>query len=338
MDTERRQNARLEDVATLANVSLATASKALHNKSRVSDDTRHRVLAAARQLNYSPNKLAQSLAKGTTGTIGLVISDLQGRFCTPILIGAENELRAQSTSVLLANARGDAALERGHVEKLLSLKVDGLLIVQRETNPRSSLGHDYGVPLVYAYGPSTDTDDCSVTCDNVDAGRTAVNHLISCGRHKIAIIGGDETYTASADRTKGALEALAEFGLEPAGPIRYGRWNENWGRAATRLLLDQGVEFDAVVCQSDQLARGCIDALKQQGLKIPEDVAVIGHDNWDVLVNSSRPSLTSIDNETETIGRRAARYLMDAISGQPHHGVDYVPCHLIQRESTLPLD
>lgn len=338
MDTERRQNARLEDVATLANVSLATASKALHNKPRVSDDTRHRVLAAARQLNYSPNKLAQSLAKGTTGTIGLVTSDLQGRFCTPILIGAENELRAQSTSVLLANERGDAALERSHVEKLLSLKVDGLLIVQRETNPRSGLGHDYGVPLVYAYGPSTDTDDCSVTCDNVDAGRTAVNHLISCGRHKIAIIGGDETYTASADRTKGALEALAEFGLEPAGPIRYGRWNENWGRAATRLLLDQGVEFDAVVCQSDQLARGCIDALKQQGLKIPEDVAVIGHDNWDVLVNSSRPSLTSIDNETETIGRRAARYLMDAISGQPHHGVDYVPCHLIQRESTLPLD
>ena len=93
-----------------------------------------------------------------------------------------------------------------------------------------------------------------------------------------------------------------------------------------------------MVCQSDQLARGCIDALKQQGLKIPEDVAVIGHDNWEVLTSSSRPSLTSIDNEAETIGRRAARYLMDAINGSPHHGVDYVPCRLVQRESTLPLD
>jgi LacI family transcriptional regulator len=330
--------ARLEDVAALAGVSLATASKALHNKPRISEETKQRVLDAAKQLNYSPNKLAQSLARGTTGTIGLVTSDLQGRFSTPILIGAENELRAQSTSVLLANARGDAALERQHVEKLLSLKVDGLLIVQCETNPRPTLGHDWGVPLVYVYGPSTDPKDCSVTCDNVDAGRMAINHLISCGRRHIAIIGGDETYTAATDRTKGALEALSELGIEPAGPIRYGKWDEGWGRAATRLLLDQGVKFDAVVCQNDQLARGCIDVLKQQGLRIPDDVAVIGHDNWSVLTSSSRPALTSIDNETETIGRRAARYLVDAIDGNPHHGVDYVPCHLIQRESTLPLD
>ena len=158
--------ARLEDVAALAGVSTATASKALHNKPRISEETKQRVLDAAKQLNYSPNKLAQSLARGTTGTIGLVTSDLQGRFSTPILIGAENELRAQSTSVLLANARGDAALERQHVEKLLSLKVDGLLIVQCETNPRPTLGHDWGVPLVYVYGPSTDPKDCSVTCDN----------------------------------------------------------------------------------------------------------------------------------------------------------------------------
>jgi LacI family transcriptional regulator len=338
MRTASRRAARLEDVASLAEVSLATASKALHNQPRVSAKTRQRVLDAAKHLNYSPNKLAQSLVKGATGTIGLVTSDLQGRFSTPILIGAENELRTQSTSVLLANARGDAALERSHVEKLLSLKVDGLLIVQRETNAHPSLGHDFGVPLVYAYGPSTNTDDCSVTCDNVDAGRMAVNHLISCGKHSIAIIGGDERYTATTDRTKGALEALAEFGLEPAGPIRYGRWDEGWGRAATRLLIDQGVEFDAVVCQNDQLARGCIDALKQQGISIPEDVAVIGHDNWEVLTSSSRPTLSSIDNQTEIIGRRAARYLMDAINGNPHHGIDYVPCRLIQRESTLPLD
>ena len=158
---DTHSTARLEDVAALANVSLATASKALHGKPRVSEDTRERVMEAARQLNYSPNKLAQSLASGRSGTIGLVTSDLQGRFSTPILIGAENELRAQSTSVLLANARGDDALERSHVEKLLSLKVDGLLIVQCETNPRPSLGRNWGVPLVYVYGPSTDTNDSS---------------------------------------------------------------------------------------------------------------------------------------------------------------------------------
>lgn len=329
---------KLEDVAALANVSLATASKALHGRPRVSDETRKRVMDAANRLSYPTARSPLTIAKERTGTIGLITSDLQGRFSTPILIGAENEFRAHSASVLLANARGDDTLERNHVEKLLSLNVDGLLIVQCKTNARPSLGRDWGVPLVYVYGPSSDTDDCSVACDNVEAGRTAVNHLISCGKRRIAIIAGDETYTATEDRTKGALEALAEFNLEPAGPIRYGRWDENWGRAATRLLLDQSVDFDAVVCQSDQLARGCIDALKERRLRIPEDVAVIGHDNWSVLTKSSRPSLTSIDNNTEQLGRVAARYLMDAISGNPHHGVEYLPCKLIQRESTLPLD
>ncbi|KFI97019.1 LacI family DNA-binding transcriptional regulator [Bifidobacterium stellenboschense] len=338
MTEDRRQIVRLEDVAAMAGVSLATASKALHNKPRISDETRRRVLDAARRLNYSPNKLAQSLARGTSGLIGLVTSDLQGRFSTPILIGAENELRTRSTSVLLANARGDAQLERAHVEKLLSLKVDGLLIVQRGTNPRPSLGQDWGVPLVYVYGPSMDQNDCSVTCDNVEAGRIAVNHLISCGRRRIAIIAGDESYTAATDRYRGAIEALSEFGMEPAGPVRFGPWNEGWGRAATRLLLDQHVDFDAVVCQSDQIARGCIDALKQEGVSIPDDVAVIGHDNWDVLASNSRPSLTSVDNETQAIGQVAARCLMDAIGGRPHHGTTYVHCRLVQRESTLPLD
>lgn len=338
MSEATNPSVRLEDVAAAAGVSLSTASKAIHGKPRVSEETRARVLQTAKRLNYAPNKLAQSLASGTSNTIGLITSDLNGRFSTPILIGAENELRAKSISVLLSNARGDASLERSQIEKMLELKVDGLLIAQCETNPRQSLGNDWGVPIVYAYGPSIGPDDCSVTCDNVEAGRLAVNHLISCGRRKIALIGGDDTFAATADRYKGAMEALAEFGLEPAGPVRFGQWDENWGRAATRLLIDQGVDFDAVVCQSDQLARGCIDALKQEGLRIPDDVAVIGHDNWDVLTSSSRPALTSIDNEVESIGRRAARYLMDAIDGHPHHGVDYVPCRLVQRESTLPLD
>ena len=329
--------ARLEDVARAAGVSLATASKALHNRPRVSQATRERVLAAAESLNYRPNALAQSLATGLTNTVGLVTSDLQGRFCTPILIGVENELSAKETSVLLTNARNDHGLERRDIDKLLSLRVDGIIALNPETNPRHSLG-SIGIPVVYAYAPSDNADDCSVTVDNVEAGRLAINHLISCGRSKIAIIGGDETFTATTDRIKGSLSALAEVGLEPVGPIRYGRWDENWGRAGTRLLLDQGYDFDAVVCQNDQLARGCIDALKQRGLSIPGDVAVIGHDNWDVLTQSSRPALTSIDNELEIIGRKAAQLLMDAINGHPHHGVTYVPPRLVQRESTLPLD
>ena len=178
----------------------------------------------------------------------------------------------------------------------------------------------------------------SRTIDTSEISQINAGGAVTVSEETASLLAQAQTYTAATDRTKGAVEALAELGIEPAGPIRYGKWDEGWGRAATRLLLDQGVTFDAVVCQNDQLARGCIDVLKQQGLRIPDDVAVIGHDNWSVLTSSSRPALTSIDNETETIGRRAARYLVDAIDGNPHHGVDYVPCHLIQRESTLPLD
>ena len=298
--------ARLEDVAALAGVSTATASKALHNKPRISEETKQRVLDAAKQLNYSPNKLAQSLARGTTGTIGLVTSDLQGRFSTPILIGAENELRAQSTSVLLANARGDAALERQHVEKLLSLKVDGLLIVQCETNPRPTLGHDWGVPLVYVYGPSTDTEDCSVTCDNVDAGCMAINHLISCGRRHIAIIGGGETYTAAstAPRVRSrhwlswASNRPGQSGMASGMRVGAAPPPACCSIRASRLTL-----WSAKTTSWPEAALTCSSS-RIYAFRMTSPLSA--DDNWSVLTSSSGPALTSIDNETETIGRRAA--------------------------------
>ena len=334
----RKKSARLVDVAERAGVSVATASKALHDNPRVSARTRNHVQRIASELAYTPNKLAQSLVSGLTGTVGLVTSDMQGRFSTQILIGAENTLEAESFSALLTNARGDPSLEALHVRKLLSLKVDGFILMGRETDPRASWGSDLNVPLVYAYAPSTDPNDASITCDNVDAGKMAVNHLISCGRHKIAIIGGDGTFAASQDRTKGSMTALKEAGLRPAGPVRFGQWDGSWGRGATRLLLDQDVDFDAVVCQNDQIARGCIDVLKERGIRVPEDVAVVGHDNWSELVDISRPELTSIDNNAIEIGSQAAQMLLDAIGGKPHHGIRYLPCRLIQRGSTVLLD
>lgn len=332
-----RRKVTLADVAAEAGVSLATASKALNNQPRVSDSTRAKVTTVAKRLNYAPNTFAQSLVTGRTNSIGIITSDLVGRWSIPILIGAEDELGNTSNTVLLSNARGDTLLERNSLDFLISRSVDGILIAGQETNPRSPLRHSADVPLVYAYAPSEDPQDCSVTCDNVQAGRLAVEHLLSCGKSRIAIICGSDTFSASTDRLRGSLEALHEAGLEPAGPIRFNEWSEAWGRAATRLLIDQHVDFDGVVCQSDQIARGCLTILRQEGLEVPHDVAVIGHDDWQVLTLESMPPLTSITNQTEEIGHIAARNLLDAIQGNPHHGVEYVPCRLVQRESTLPL-
>lgn len=327
----------LSDVAKKAGTSLATASKALAGQPRVSPTTRQRVIQAATELSYKPNAYAQSLVSGKSNTIGLITADLQGRFSTPLLIGAERELGAQQTSILLSNAQGNQLLEQHYLQTLLSRNVDGLIILNSETNPRPPLPAEIPVPVVYAYAPSTDKNDCSVTCDNFGAGRIAVEHLLACERKKIVIITGPKTFVAATDRVDGALSALKPAGLQLVEDVQYGQWDESWGRGATRLLLDKNDDFDGVICGNDQIARGCIDALKERNINIPQQVAVVGHDNWSVLVSSSRPTLTSIDNQLENIGARAARCLVDAINGNPHHGIDYLPCRLIQRESTLPI-
>lgn len=110
------------------------------------------------------------------------------------------------------------------------------------------------------------------------------------------------------------------------------------GARPARLLLNDGAAFDAVICQNDVLARGCIEELERSGCRVPQDVAVIGHDNSPDYVSYAHPLLTSIDDNNEMLGRQAALCLLDAIAGHPHHGVERVPVKLIQRESTLPLD
>ena len=338
-----RKQVTLADVAQLAGVSLATASKALNNQPRVSERTRQVVRAAAQQLSYLPNSQARSLVSGKSQAIGAITSDLTGRFSTPILIGAEDELGVMSNTLLLSNARGDARLEQHHLNLLLSRNIDGILVIGEETTPRPHIPGSEGIPTIYVYAPSLDPNDCSVVCDNNEAGGMAVKHLLSCGRHRIAVITGGElngtavSPNAASDRLAGTMDALHEAGLEPVGPVRSGSWSESWGRAATRLLLDQGVAFDGVVCQCDEIARGCMDVLKEHGLHIPSDVAVIGHDNRVSLAPDASPPLTSIDNSTEQMGHLAAHMLMEAIDGHPRHGTEYVHCKLVQRGSTLPL-
>jgi LacI family transcriptional regulator len=333
----RARRATLTDVARLAGVSVATASKALNSRNHVRAETRARVQAAARQLSFSPNTLARSLLAGRTGTVGLLTSDLEGRFVIPILMGAEDAFGAGKVNGFLCDARGDAIREQHHVDALLSRQVDGLIVVGSRTDPRPSLGRDLPVPVVYTYAPSEDPDDLSITCDNIGAGRMAVEHLISCGRTRIAHITGDPTYGASRDRSEGALAALADAGLSLVGEVRYGAWSEGWGRAAAAMLLDQHPEVDAIFCGSDLVARGVMETLRGQGRDIPADIAIIGFDNWEVLSTNARPPLTSVDMNLQELGRTAARALFAALEGSPRSGREAQACRLVIRSSTAPL-
>ena len=327
----------LTDVARLAGVSVATASKALNGRSQVAALTRARVHEAAEQLNFVPNPMAQGLLIGRTGTVGLLTGDLEGRFVLPILMGAEDAFGAGQVNVFLCDARGDAIRERHQLKALLSRRVDGLIIVGSRTDQRPSLGHDLPVPVVYVYAPSDDPHDLSLVPDNVAAGRMAVEHLLSCGRRSIAHISGDPAYAAAQHRARGVHEKLGEAGLVLTGEPMFSEWSERWGRAATALLLEQHPEIDGIVCGSDQIARGAIDTIRDIGRRVPEDVAVVGFDNWIPIATDSRPELTSIDPNLQLLGRHAAQQVFAALDGAEREvGVHRQAPRLVIRGSTMP--
>lgn len=330
------QRPTLADVAREAGVSSATASKALSGRYGVKNTTRLAVQQAADRLKFTPNRGAQALAIGRTGTVGMVTHDLEGRFSIPVLLGAEDTFGTNKVSIFLCDARGDSIREEHHVSSLLGRQVDGLIVVGARPDPRPSLGN-LSVPVVYAYAPSQDPQDMSVIVDQQGAGAIAVEHLLDCGKKKIAIIAGDRTYGAASERVQGAQEALAAAGMAPVIEPLFGAWDEQWGRGAIKIVMDrvgkQGV--DAVICGSDHIARGCTDTLRELGIDVPSEIAVIGYDNWEVMTEGSRPHLTSIDSNLEKVGQRAATRLMDATLGRAKPGLEVVSCQLVVRGTTV---
>ncbi|WP_448631000.1 LacI family DNA-binding transcriptional regulator [Cellulomonas soli] len=330
-----RKVTTLSDVAKLAGVSIATASKALNGRAQVKAETRERVVSAAEQLNFSPNVLAQHLLSGRSGTVGLVTHDLDGRFSIPTLMGAEDAAGTGNMSVFLCDARGDSLREQFHVQALLGRRVDGLIVVGARPDPRPPLGRTLPIPVVYAYAASTDPRDMSIVSDNVGGGRLVAEHLLACGRTRIAVVMGDPGYGAAHDRVTGAVQALDAAGIGMlGGQALYGSWSEEWGRTAAGIVLAQHPDVDAVLCGSDQIARGVLDTLREAGRRVPDDIAVSGYDNWELLALNARPQLTSVDMELETLGRRAAARLFEAIDGSPVSGTETIPARLVPRGST----
>lgn len=325
----------LNEVARLANVSPSTASKALNGRGSIRAETRQRVHETAAAVGYRPNPYAQGLGQGRTFTVGLITDDSFGRFSIPVMLGAEDALGAGNIGVFFCDTRDDPIRERHYVSMLVARRVDGLLVTGRVTDLRQPLDLAAAIPVVYALGRSADPDDACVTYDDEAGGRLAVEHLMTMGRRHIACVTGPRHHYAAAARFRGCEAALREADLEPVRPdLGFGAWSEEWGRQAAAVLVAAAPKLDGVFCGSDQLARGVIEGLKDAGRRVPEDVAVVGFDNWDVMATGRRPMLTSIDPNLYTVGRVAAQQLLDAIDGQPHHGRQLVAPRLVVREST----
>ena len=333
--SEKTPNKTLKDVALEAGVSIATVSKALNNRGEVHPETRARILEIAEKVGLHHNLLSRKFLTGRTGTVGLLTDDLVGRMALPILAGAEDAFGYEKTSVFLCDSRGDAIRESFHIKSLLARRIDGLIVVTSSGRVRSSFGRKFPIPVVYAYGPSDDEHDVSVVPDNSGSATIATEHLLSLGRKKIAHIAGERSYAATQQRVAGFQEALAKKGLRMVGdsPI-YGDWTEAWGRTAASALISSRQEIDAIFCGNDQIARGAIEILREHGLRVPSDVAVIGFDNWEIIATGSRPQITSIDMDLLKLGKIAATKLFDAIDGIKSKGLEKITGNLILRDST----
>lgn len=331
--------ATIRDVAQRAGVSIGTASKALNDNGRLKTETRERVIAAAQELGFRPNSLAQSLHRTRSMTVGVLSTDSFGRFAFPIIEALEERLAEHGIAIFMCNATDDPAREKQHLDQLLGKRIDGLLVTGRRMDKRPPVAvPGQTMPVIYVFSQADDPEALCLLPDDYGGALLGVQHLAGIGRKRIAHVTGPASFEAVALRHRGYRDALAGAGLhEIDGYYLNGKWSEAWGREAVASLFDGKAEVpDALFCGNDQIARGVTDALRERGVTVPDQVAVVGFDNWDVMTLAARPPLSSIDMNLRELGQLAGERLISMIAGERLKGVERLPCSLVVRQSSDP--
>jgi LacI family transcriptional regulator len=331
----RRAGITIRDVARASNVSVGTVSKALNNNGRLRRETREKVIAAAGELGFRPNDLAQSLHRGQSLTVGLISTDAFGRFTIPIMEGIEECMSDSRMAVLMCNATDDPVREARHVEQLIGKRVDGVIVTARRADKRRKLTIPSDIPVVYVFSQVDGDAACCLLPDDEGGAELATRHLASLGRRRIAHVTGPERFEAVRLRRDGYRRALSETGLSALeGYYLPGVWSEGWGREAVAELFNRRRERpDAIFCGSDQIARGVADALRELGRGVPDEVSLVGFDNWEIVAAATRPPLTSVDMNLVELGREGGRRMLELIAGGKSNGVERLPCTLVVRQS-----
>ncbi len=337
-DRQSRSGPTIRDVAQAAGVSIGTVSKALNNSGTLKKETRERIVTLAAELGFRPNDLAQALHRGQSFTVGLISNDSFGRFTMPIMEGLENVLSAERIAVFMCNATDDPERERQHLDQLMGKRVDGLVFTARRADRRPSVSVNLGgLPTVFVFSQSSDPNSFCLLPDDAGGARLATEHLIASGYRRIAHVSGPERFEAVRLRHQGYSEALSAAGLE-AEPRYFlsGDWSEQWGRTAVeQLFAGQNPAPDAIFAGNDQIARGLLDGLRDRGIGVPDEVGVVGFDNWDVMAMAARPPLSSIDMNLYALGQEAGRRIIKMVAGERFKGVLRLPCTLVTRQSSV---
>ncbi len=324
----------IKDVAKEAGVSISTVSNALNNSEIVNEDTRQKVLAAANRLNYVPNLSGKYLKSGKSYMLGFLTSSVSGEYFTALIEAVSKQCGDQGYTLNVLISRDKSVIN----DQIFGRGFDGVFIFEGERIGEEELAllekkHIHTVLLDRAYQSSSIG---SVVFDSHYAGYTATKHLINLGHREIAFIEGAADVYDSSERKRGFMDAMAEYGL----PVREeyilrGYFEELLAYNTVNIFCRARTHKmpDAFICGNDQSAIGCINALKDAGYRVPEDVSVIGFDDIRVSQYFS-PSLSTFKNPINLQGVTAARMLIDMIENNTQGHTEQLHGELTARQST----
>jgi LacI family transcriptional regulator len=305
----------IQEVARRAKVSKATVSRVLNGSAPVTQQTRKRVLDIIEELNFQPDTLARALATKRSGGIGVTVNDLGSPFYGAVLRGIESVLNASGMHLLVSSGHADALAERQAVEFLRRRRADALIIQADATPPQDLVEWaSQDVPVVIFGRDVPAISERCVCLDSELGGVMATRHLLEAGHRRVAHISGPLAIPDSQARLQGYRRALEEAGLVcDERLVATGDFRETGGYEATQTLLSRGASFTAIFVGNDQMAVGALDALTEAGVRVPDDVSLIGFDDI-MFAKYLSPKLTTIRQPLFEMGRAAAQLALELLT------------------------
>lgn len=331
-----RPRPTIRNVAERAGVSKSLVSLVLRGSPHVSEHRREAVLQAARELGYRPNAVARSLVEGRTHLVGALVADLHSPFYAEFLDGLQESLHGDGLRLLIGSGRQDPAFEDEAVEAFLELRVDGLVMLGVAPSSATLAEAAAYTPTVVVGERDVNLEGVDVVVDDDQLGaRLAVDHLVELGHRRIAHIEGAPSSSARR-RCEGYLTAMRRHSLASNIMVEHGDFTEEGGHRAAMALLRRTPRPTAIFAANDIVAMGVLTAATELGLRVPEDLSVVGYDNT-YIAAVNQISLTSVGQPRRAMGRAAAALLSDRIGepGKSSRCRQMTP-RLIVRRSTGP--
>ncbi|UED88138.1 LacI family DNA-binding transcriptional regulator [Streptomyces profundus] len=336
------QTVGIKEVARAAGVSVGTVSNVINRPQMVAEETRERVQAAIVQLGYVRSESARQLRAGQSRIISLLVLDMANPFFVDVASGAERVARAEKLGVMLCNSAQSVAEEADYLSLFAEQRVRGVLITPADMSGRNLAEfRRHGIPFVFVDRVLPSAEGCSVSVDDVRGGTLAVRHLLEQGHTSVAYVSGPMALQQCRDREEGARIALDEAGLPPSAlhHVEAERLDVTAGRDAGARLLGLSPRPSAVFCANDLLALGVLQALFAAGVRVPEEMALVGYDDIEFAAAAAVP-LTSVRQPAFRMGRQAAELLLEETgedAGLHRHQRIVLDPELIVRDSSLRL-